>query len=79
LEHIELSLLENAESFVSESISNAIAAENDPRQWKFAILAVVQAIELVLKEMRRREHWTLVFQSVDKPKLTVSLEQAMSD
>ena len=74
---IKLSLLENAESFVAESISKAIAAEQDPRQWKFAILAAVQAIELILKEILRREHWTLVFQNIDKPKLTVSLDQAM--
>jgi hypothetical protein len=77
VEPIKLSLLENAESFVTESLAKVLAAENDPQQWKFAILAAVQAIELILKELLRREHWTLLFQNIDKPKLTVSLDQAM--
>jgi Pentapeptide repeats (8 copies) len=71
-------LIENAESFLNESLAKAILAKEDPREWKFAILALVQALELTLKEMLRREHWTLVFQSVDKPTMTVSFEGALS-
>jgi hypothetical protein len=75
---IRLSLIENAESFLNEPLAKAILAKEDPREWKFAILALVQALELTLKEMLRREHWTLVFQSVDKPTMTVSFEGALS-
>lgn len=77
MESIKLSLLENAESFINESLSKVISAEKDPTQWKYAVLNLVQAIELSLKEMLRREHWTLVFQNVDKPNHTVSLDGAL--
>ena len=77
MEPLKLSLLENAESFVSESISKAITAERDPRQWTFAVLAAVQAIELTLKEILRRKKPTLIFRNSAKPKFTVSLEEAM--
>lgn len=76
--HIELSLLENAESFTSEGIRCAIRAENKPDEWKFAILHIVQAIELVLKEILRREHESFIYDNIDNPKNTVSLLKALS-
>jgi hypothetical protein len=74
---IRLTLLENAESFVNEALDKALDADKEPSEWKFAILNLVQAVELVLKEILRREHWTLIFQNVDKRTNTVSLEGAL--
>jgi hypothetical protein len=74
---IRMSLLENAHDFVNESLEYATRAEGEPRQWKFAILNIVQAIELVLKERLRREHHLLMYENVDKPTRTVSLTGAL--
>lgn len=75
--NIKLSLLENAESFAIEGIEAAIRAETNSREWKFAILHIVQAIELVLKEILRREHDKFIYENIDNPKNTVSLRQAL--
>lgn len=75
---VKLSLLQNAESFATEGIRCAILAEEQEVQWKFAILHIVQAIELTLKEILRREHWSLIYEKVDEQKLTVSLDKALS-
>ncbi len=74
---LELSLIENAHSFVSEALAKAVAAEQSPGQWKFAILHLVQAIELSLKELLKQQHPVLIYKNVDKPDLTVSLEGAL--
>src|SRR5713101_893086 len=74
--NLKLTLLENSHSFVNEALSKAILAEKDSHQWQFAIFALVQAIELSLKERLRKEHPVLIFENVDKRKHTVGLEQA---
>lgn len=73
---VKLSLLENAHSFIVEALSKAILAEKDSIQWKYAILNLVQAIELSLKELLRREHRALIYRDIDKQGETVSLEFA---
>lgn len=75
---MKISLLQNAYSFVEEALSKAINAEKDPIQWKFAALNLVQAIELSLKEKLKQEHPILIFQKIDSPKNTVSLETALN-
>lgn len=74
---LKISLLQNAYGFIEEALSKAIKAEEEPLHWKFAALNLVQAIELSLKEKLRREHPILIFQNVDSPKNTVSLEVAL--
>lgn len=74
---LQLSLWENSRSFFRESIAKALLAERDPIAWKFAILMLVQAIELVVKERLRREHPLLVLENVDKSRRTVSLDQGV--
>lgn len=76
--NIKLSLLENADSFACEGIRCAVRAEQQPEEWKFAILHIVQSIELTLKEILRREHKSLIYDDIDKPKHTVSLSQALT-
>ena len=75
---MKISLLENAYDFLEESLSNAITSEREEKRWKHAILNLVQAIELSLKEKLRREHPILVFRNVDKPRVTVDLVSALS-
>jgi hypothetical protein len=75
---LKLSLSENAISFAKDALSNAIVAEETPERWKFAILGLVQAIELSLKELLSRQHPFLIYKDVDKPKNTVGIELAAS-
>lgn len=74
---LELDLLENARSFIVEALRKAVAAESRHDEWKFAVLHVVQAIELSLKELLRLQHPVLIYTNVDKPGHTVSLEQSL--
>lgn len=78
LTELKMSLLENSESFFTESISKAIQAENSEEQWKFAILLLVQAIETCLKERLRLTHEVLIYSNIDKPKHTVDLSLAIN-
>lgn len=55
----------------------ACAAEKSPPEWKYAILCLVQAVELSLKELLRRQHPLLVFVNVDNPKNTVTVGEAL--
>ena len=73
---LKLTLEENAASFAEEALSNALVAGENPVRWKFAILALVQSIELSLKEILRREHSALINVNIDKPGKTVGIEQA---
>lgn len=73
---LKLTLEENAASFAEEALGNAVVANENPTRWKFAILALVQAIELSLKEILRREHPALINTNVDNPGKTVGIELA---
>ena len=75
---MKISLLQNAYSFLEEALSKAIKAEDDSLHWKYATLNLVQAIELSLKERLRRDHPILIFQKIDSPKNTVSVENALN-
>jgi len=75
---MKISLLENAYGFLEESLDKAIAAEKNQMLWKYAILNLVQAIELSLKEKLRREHSVLIFDKIDSPKNTVNIITALN-
>jgi hypothetical protein len=77
VKQLEMELVENAYDFVNESLRAARQAERRARAWKFAIVHIVQAIELLLKERLRREHPILIYENVDRKKNTVSLAQAV--
>ncbi len=78
VKQFEMDLRENAYDFVNESLRAAQRADAVARAWKFAIVHIVQAIELLLKERLRQEHAVLVWENVDKQKHTVSLTLAVS-
>jgi hypothetical protein len=74
---IRMSLLENAYDFLNESLRSAVRAEAEPHAWKFAVLNLVQAIELLLKARLQAAHPVLVYEDVDNPRATVSLSTAV--
>ena len=61
-----------------EAIRKAISARSDVRQWPFAVLHLVQAVELIMKELLRRQHPIFIYENIDSPRNTVTLAQAMS-
>lgn len=48
--------------------------------YKFAILHVAQGVELILKERLRQEHWVLIYDKVEKPdkSRTIDFETAVT-
>lgn len=72
-----LTLLENAYDSLIESMVKVEAAASEPRNWKFAVLHLVHALELILKERLHREHRLFLYENVDKRSRTVSLEGAL--
>lgn len=74
---IKLSLVENSHSFLYEAVSYAISAEESTKKWQFAIINLVQALELSLKALLYNIHSILIFDNIDSPKNTVSITQAM--
>ncbi|HCJ74653.1 hypothetical protein [Agrobacterium pusense] len=73
-----LDLLTNSISYFKEAVSYAQQDTADTNQWKFAILHVVQAMELAFKERLRRVHPVFIYESVDKPDKTVSMRAAIT-
>ena len=78
MKKLQMTLLDNSKSFLIESLSKAIEAESNSNQWKFAILSLVQSIELALKERLKIEHPILIFSNIDKKTHTVSLDFALN-
>lgn len=75
---IEMNLLDNSVDYARKALRDAVDASTDPRSWKYAINNLGQAVELAVKERLRREHRILVFQNIDKPKMSVSFKTAIS-
>lgn len=73
-----LDLLNNSISYFRQAVSCAQSDPADTDQWKFAIVHVVQAMELAFKEYLRRIHPAFIWESVDRADRTVSLKGALS-
>ncbi len=56
MDRLKLTLLENAHDFLEDALANAVVAEESPKRWKFAVLSMVQSIELALKELLTQVH-----------------------
>jgi hypothetical protein len=74
---IRFSMLENALHSLERSLRHAGDAENYIREWKFGILLLIQAIELVFKELLFRSHPVLIYKDIDTRKNTVSFMIAL--
>ena len=74
---IKLSLLENSHAFMREAVTYAVSAKDDARKWQFAVLNLVQSLELSLKALLFNIHPILIFENVDNPNNTVGPTQAL--
>lgn len=74
---IKLNLLQNSQSFLIEAVEKAIGAEDDARHWQFAILNLVQSLELSLKQILKNIHPLFIYENIDNPKNTVSVTKAI--
>src|SRR5258708_160615 len=74
---LKLSLIENSYNFLNESLKHYRRTSRNIQDWPFALLHITQSIELMLKQALQRIHRILIFEDVDHPKYTVSLEQAL--
>src|SRR3954453_16130761 len=75
---VRMTLLENSYDFLNESLRASARAEQEPKALKFAVLHIVQAIELLLKARLQAEHPSLVYENVDRRGRTVSLDLAVA-
>ena len=64
-------LIENAYTFINEAILNSRKANRDVKYLSFAILHLIQGLELMLKHILKQEHPILIYENVDKPINTV--------
>ena len=76
-ESLKLNLLENSHAFLKEAVVKAHLAISDTRQWQFAILNLVQSLELSLKAALNAIHPALIYDNLDNPKNTVGPLQAL--
>ena len=67
-ELLKLALLENAIDFLLSSTEYAQKQRN-PRAWKYSLIHLASSQELLLKTILEKEHWSLLFESVDKATL----------
>ena len=74
---IKITLIENSYTFVNESILNLRRSRSDATYLSFAILHLIQGLELMLKYVLREEHSLLIYENIDKPTNTVSLSQCL--
>ncbi|TFC56889.1 hypothetical protein E3O62_11965 [Cryobacterium sp. TMT2-15-1] len=76
---LRLTLIENAYDSLNESLGYVEKAAVDPTRWKFAVLNLVHAVELVIKQRLFNEHALLIWENIDQPgKNTASLGKALT-
>jgi hypothetical protein len=73
-----VTLLENASLFVNEAIRNSRRAKRRPMYWSFAILHLVQGLELLMKHVLQLQHPLFIYEDIDNPKNTASLTLCLS-
>jgi HEPN domain-containing protein len=76
--HSKLFLIDNSYSFLNQALQHYRKASRNVHDWPFAIFHLTQSIELMLKEALRKMHPIFIFENIDNPKHTVSLEQALA-
>jgi HEPN domain-containing protein len=76
--HLALSLKQNAYSFLNQSLRHYRKTAKTVQDWPFALLHITQSLELLLKQLLKEIHPILIYEDVDHPKRTVSLEQALT-
>ncbi|MDM5313850.1 hypothetical protein [Peribacillus frigoritolerans] len=80
---IKLSLLDNAYDFLNNSLNDFHLGTNEDypedykRFWKSSLVNLVQSMELIFKEVLRRENEIFIYENIDTPKKTVSISTAL--
>lgn len=75
---LRMSLIENAYDSFGESLAYVERAAADTSRWKYAVLNLVHAVELLLKKRLADEHELLIWEDVDRPgRRSVSLDNAI--
>lgn len=74
---ISISIEENAHAFLNEAVEKALQATEDIRHWQFAILHLVQALELSLKSLLQDINPVLIYENIENPKNTISAMKAI--
>ena len=64
MDKLTLSLIENSFDFLESSIKYSKGTEN--HDWKYALLNLASAIELMMKAVLEQEHWSLLFEDIKK-------------
>jgi len=77
---LRLELLENAIDSMIHGLQHYVDGKRDASNYKFAILHIAQSVELILKERLRQEHWVLIYDKVEKPNKsrTIDFETAVA-
>lgn len=74
----KLSFLDNSHRFLREAAEKALLASDDPDQWMFAVAALIQSVELALKAALAETHPAFIYENIDNPKRTVTIDVATS-
>jgi len=71
---LNLKLLDNSVDSLNEGLTFYIRGdeEQQPRLFKFSILLFAHSLELLLKEVLRREHYSLIYSNIDENKKRVN-------
>lgn len=77
-ERLVLNIHESAIDSVRRSLIHANNAQHDHREWKYALLTLVHAVELMLKAGLEKEHPILIYEDVDSKKKTVGPKRALA-
>lgn len=72
LEDVSLALQKNASDFIEKGLSYII--KEDTEDYKYALLHIFSGTLLFLKDILYKEHWSLIFQDVDKAKKPALME-----
>jgi len=62
---IEFDLLENGLDFIENSLKPILESQNE-HELKYSVLHISAGTELILKEILKTEHWSLIFENVNK-------------
>jgi hypothetical protein len=80
--HLTLSLEENAYGFLNQSLKHYRKTSRNVQEWPFALLHIVQSLELLLKRVLETINPILIYKDIDQQNPeghhTVSLEQALT-
>ncbi len=64
IKHLELDLLENGLDFILSSLMPILEQKNK-NDLKYSLLHISAGTELVLKEILKNKHWSLIFEKID--------------